>query len=312
MATPPIYASGSLFAPVTTPFSASTGDLDLDAFERNLNAHLAAGINGIVVAGSTGEAALLDEDERSRLAQRARRTVAPGVPLVIGVGGESTRITLRRARAAGERGADIVIVVAPHYYGPNMTEAALRGHYLRVADDSPVPVLLYNIPKYAHFTLSAALVGELALHGNVCGIKDSSGELAVIRGYLAFQSSSFSVLTGNAGTFAEALGLGARGGILAAALFMPALATEILAASRAGDADRARTAQARLTPLGTEIVGKMGVAGVKAALDAVGLAGGDVRAPLLGLGTRERDRVRELMALAAEPSTAGSAAQIAK
>jgi 4-hydroxy-2-oxoglutarate aldolase len=282
-----------LFAPVTTPFSARD-TLDLDALAANVRAHLHAGVDGIVVSGSTGEAALLDEPERRRLLELVRPLVDGDRRLIAGTGAESTRLCVQRCRDAAAAGADLALVVAPHYFTPAMTPAALLAHYRRVADESPIPVLLYNIPKYAHFVLPPAVVAELARHGNVAGIKDSSGDLVLLDEYLAVQDDGFSVLTGNASTVLAALRRGARGGVLAVALFAGALVRRLVDAHARGAAD-AEALQARITPLGTEIVGGLGVAGVKAALDAVGLAGGPPRSPLLPLAGRDQARVRELL-----------------
>jgi 4-hydroxy-2-oxoglutarate aldolase len=215
---------------------------------------------------------------------------------------------MQRAAEAAERGADAVLVVAPHYYGSAMTTTALREHYSRVADASPVPVMLYNIPRYMHFALDAALVAELAAHENIVGIKDSSGDEALLDGYLAAQSASFSVLTGSGAGLYAALGRGARGGILAVALFALDETTGgnsaalLYQAWRAGRREAAARYQERLTPLSREIVAGMGVPGVKAALDEVGLAGGPPRLPLLPLDARERERLTGLLQSAATPA----------
>jgi 4-hydroxy-2-oxoglutarate aldolase len=291
---------GGLLGPVTTPFD-DAGELERDAFERNIRAHLAAGLDGIVVGGSTGEAVLLEEEERSRLVEWARAVIPADRLLVAGIGGESTRATARRAKEAATRGADFVLAVAPHYYAESMSREALDAHFRRLADDSPVPVLLYNIPKYMHYALEPELVASLAAHGNVRGIKDSSGDLALLGRYLEAQSDEFIVLTGSATTFAAALVQGANGGILAASLFAPALCRRVLDASLRYAREEATTEQRRLAPLGSEIVGRLGVAGVKAALDAVGLTGGPVRRPLLDLAAGERRRVTELLGAAGVP-----------
>src|SRR5438105_1522049 len=265
------------------------------AFTENIRAHLEAGMSGVVVSGSTGEAALLDEKERASLVEVARYSVPSDRRLIVGTGAESTRLTQRLTRLAAERGADGVLVVAPHYYGAKAV--ALRDHYTSIADASPVPVLLYNIPKYMHFALAPKLVAELAQHENIVGIKDSSGDLELLSGYLQAQSESFTVLTGNGGTFKRALELGVRGGILAVGLFATSLALEVYAAvtnGMSGDAN-AEQAQQRLTPLSGRIVGEMGVPGVKAALDQVGLHGGVLRAPLVELSAAERAQVTELL-----------------
>jgi len=216
--------------------------------------------------------------------------------LLVGTGAESTRTAQRYAELAAERGADAVLVVAPHYYGAKaMTLPALRAHYLAIADRSPVPVLLYNIPKYMHFALPQQLVAELARHENIVGIKDSSGDIELLRGYLEAQSETFTVFTGNGGTFKRALEAGARGGILAVALFAGSLALDIYSSMASGNDAAAEPAQTRLTPLSNRIVGDLGVPGVKAALDQVGLKGGPVRAPLLPVGGNELAQITELL-----------------
>lgn len=284
-----------VIGPMTTTFDATTGDLSLDGLRTNVRGHLASGLSGVLIAGSTGEAPLLDDRERDQLVTWTRDLVPRDRWLMVGVGAESTRQTIARARAAAERGADAVLVVAPHYYGPAMTADALREHYVRVADASPIPVLLYTIPQYMHFALAPDLVAGLATHPNIVGMKDSSGDLSLLAGYLAAQGPAFTVLTGNGSTFATAREMGASGGILAVGLFAARLAVEIDTACAVGDYARAALAQERLRPLSSEIVGAHGVAGVKAALDHIGLAGGATRPPLLALRAADRQRVASLL-----------------
>ncbi|MDB4906491.1 MAG: dihydrodipicolinate synthetase [Gemmatimonadetes bacterium] len=284
-----------VLAPVVTPFG-TDGELDLDAFRRNVRMHIGTGVSGIVVAGSTGEAALLDEAERGAMIEAARELVTGHRVLLAGTGAESTRTCLRLTRAAAERGADAALVVAPHYFTASMTAEALFGHYRRVADGSPIPVVLYNIPKYMHFQLAPTLVSELAMHQNVIGIKDSSGDRELLAVYLNNQNERFAVLTGSGALFQTALQHGAKGAILAVSLFAPALAMEVWGMMQSGDIAAAERAQALLSPLSNRIVGDLGVAGVKAAMDLVGLAGGDPRSPLLPLTPRSRKSIRQLFA----------------
>jgi 4-hydroxy-2-oxoglutarate aldolase len=286
-----------IYAPVVTTFSPQTGEIDFAGFRSNIRAHLAAGVQGIVVTGSTGEAALLSGAERNALIDLARAAVPRDRSLIVGTGAESTRTCIRVTRDAAARGADAVLVVAPHYYGASMTERALSQHYHRVADEAPVPVVLYNIPKYMHFALPATLVAELARHKNVIGIKDSSGNRELFASYMPAQSDSFAVLTGNAPMFLDALEMGSRGGILAAALFAPALSLDVYDSFRRGERESARASQARMTPLGAKIIGELGIAGVKAAMDTVGggLVGGPVRPPLLPLEASQLTTVTELL-----------------
>ncbi|MDB4893080.1 MAG: dihydrodipicolinate synthetase [Gemmatimonadetes bacterium] len=295
-----MIALNGILAPLVTPFQES-GDLDLEGFGRNIRAHLAAGCIGVVVTGSTGEAALLDDAERNALIEQARKEVGSDRMLIVGTGSESTRTTIARTRAAAERGADAVLVVAPHYYSDAMSPEALREHYEQVADESPVPVLLYTIPKYMHFSLSPELVAELAQHENIIGMKDSSGDAALFARYLESQSESFRVLTGSGVLFCEAMIMGAHGGILAVSLFAPARSFDVWNAHQQGNHSAALSAQAPLTPLAQRIVGQMGVAGVKAALDRVGLVGGPPRSPLRPLGAPAKALLEELLR-AAEPA----------
>ncbi len=293
-----------VFGPVVTTFDATSGDLDLAGFEANLRAHLAVGLHGVVVAGSTGEAVLLDETERERLVERARAVTPRDRLLIVGAGAEATRTVVRRARHAASAGADAVLVVSPHYYSAAMTVDALLGHFRRVADESPIPVLLYNIPKYVGFALSPEIVTTLAAHPNIVGIKDSSGDRELVAGYVGAQGDGFSVLTGSGTMYQASLAAGARGAILAVALFAPELSLAVFDAMARGDAAGALAVQSRLTPPAATIVGSMGVAGVKAALDVVGLRGGPVRPPLTPLGPSEMAKLRALLAggaLAATP-----------
>jgi 4-hydroxy-2-oxoglutarate aldolase len=293
-----------VLAPVITPFDARAGELDRAGFERNLRAHASAGLTGVVVAGSTGEAPLLDEGERAALVAWARDILPADRLVIAGAGAESTRAAVRLAKQAAEHGAEAVLVVAPHYYGEAaMTAAALAAHFRRIADESPVPVVLYNIPKYTHFALPPTVVGELAAHGNVAGLKESSGDGQLLGAYLDAQSERFRILTGHGPSFAAALERGAVGAILAVSTFAPAVALAVYEASLRGDAQAAAAAQARLGPLASHIVGAMGVPGIKAALDHVGLAGGPPRPPLLPLRATERERVAGLLR-AAELSAA--------
>ena len=284
-----------VIAPVVTTFGDRDEAVNLDAFATNLRAYAAAGLSGVVVCGSTGEAALLDEEERRSLVEASRREMPSDMTLIVGTGAESTRQCVQRCRVASDHGAHAVLVVAPHYYSSAMTPPALEAHYLRVADESPLPVLLYNIPKYMHFALEPDLVARLSKHENIVGMKDSAGDLTRLAGYVQSQRDDFTVLTGHGGTFAEALELGVKGGILAISLFAQELTLEIYDRNIGHDLEASREAQRAAKPLAAEIVARMGVAGVKAAMDRVGLSGGRVRMPLTALSPEDEARIDVLL-----------------
>lgn len=291
-------------APAVSTFDPATGDLARDPFQRNLRAHLAHGLDGILVAGSSGEASLLDCAERRQLTAWAREIVPAHQWLLTGTGSESTRLTISRCRDAADAGADAALVIAPHYFLKRMSEAALRAHFTAVADASPIPVLLYNMPAYAHLVLSPELVHTMAQHPNVIGMKDSAGNLPVLARYLEAQSDTFTVLTGNGSTAAAAVQAGARGAILAIALYAGLPVREMLTAALGGREAEAAQLQVQLVPLAAEIAAAYGPAGIKAAMDLVGLDGGAPRAPLLACDVEERAAVAATLRTAGLLATA--------
>ena len=224
-----------------------------------------------------------------------RAELRHGEVLLAGTGSESTRATIARTASAAERGADAVLVVAPHYYGAAVSSDALREHYERVADASPIPVLLYTIPKYMHFAIAPEVVAALAQHQNIIGMKDSSGDATLFARYIELQDDNFRVLTGSGVFFADALRMGANGGILAASLFAPEITLAVWHAHERGDSAARALAQQALTPLAATIVGAMGVAGVKGALDRVGLNGGPTRPPLPPLDEATMQQLEHLV-----------------
>lgn len=284
-----------LFLPVTTPFDAVTGDVAPISFRENLRKWVEQAIDGIVLFGSTGEGALLDDDEKAKLTGFARDVVPAGLPLVAGTGGESTRAAVRQAMVVAAAGADAVLVHAPPYFGPYVPAAAMLDHFHAVADASPVPVIIYHIPKYTKVVLEAGLVAELVRHPNVVGLKDSSGDVRRFADYTSVCPKECRLFVGNGALFYTALELGAAGGILAAAVFAPVLAGAVRDAFRAGDSARAGQIQEGLTTLHREIVMAHGAVGVKAALELVGYTGGPPRAPLRSLGPKDRRRLARVM-----------------
>ena len=280
--------------PAVSTFDAH-GDLDRASFIANLDAHLAQGMDGVLVAGSSGESALLDDPDRRALLTWARERVPSEKWLLAGIGSESTRQTIARARDAKELGADAALIVSPHYFLKRMTQAALTAHFRAVADASPLPVMLYNIPVYAHVVMSPEFVHEMAQHENVIGMKDSAGNLPVLVEYLGAQSETFRVLTGSGATVVPALTAGVKGAILAIALYAGPLVRRMVDLFAAGSIDDATALQDKLKPLAMDIAGAMGPAGIKAAMTMAGLAGGPPRSPLLAIDGDELATVRARM-----------------
>lgn len=284
-----------LFIPVTTPFDPVTGDIAPVTFRDQLRRWLQQPVDGFVIFGSTGEGALLDEDEMVQLAEYARDVIPSMRPLVAGAGAESTRAVARLCGRFGEAGADAVLVHPPAYFGVSLSPGDLRDHYLAVADASPVPVLVYHMPKFTHVTLDAGLMGELSRHPNIVGIKDSSGDLKRFAEYTDACDNACRLFVGNGALLYAAMELGAVGGILALGDIAAPEYGELLTHYRAGRLPEAGRIQERLAPAHKQIVGAFGARGVKAALDLKGWNGGPPRPPLKALKEKDRETVARVM-----------------
>ena len=297
-ARPAVDLSGT-FLPVTTPFDPVTGDVDVVAFRSNLRGWFRHPVSGVLIAGSTGEAALLDDEERMSLLEAAREVVPRSAIVIAGTGLESTRHTVRLTRRAAEAGADAVLVSPPAYYKGAMSPAVLARHYKAVADDSPVPVVVYQVPlRMSTLDLPTGLIEELSRHPNITGIKDSRGKLELVGELVAHSADDFQVLVGSGALLYAALETGASGGIVAVGLLAAAEAAGIAVAFREGRTADAGRLQERIAPVHQRIVAGMGVPGIKTGLDALGMHGGLPRPPLEPATDAQVDEVRAILGAA--------------
>ncbi|MGE5334207.1 MAG: dihydrodipicolinate synthase family protein [Nitrososphaerota archaeon] len=285
-----------IYPPVPTFFD-EREDLDLATLHEHLTRLKAAGIQNIVALGSNGEAMHLAPDERQQVIATVRETMGAEAQVLAGVGDNSTRGTLALCHLAAEAGADVALVLPPHHYRPRMDSFALRAHYLAVANGSPLPVMIYNMPaNAAGIDLDAETVIALSAHPNIIGLKDSSGNVTKMAQVVADAREGFVVLAGSAGFLLPALVIGARGGIAALANFAPRECLRLIELWQEGNLEEARMLQARLIPINTAVTSGYGVAGLKAALEFVAHYGGAPRRPLPPLNEGERVRLRGLLA----------------
>jgi 4-hydroxy-2-oxoglutarate aldolase len=285
-----------ILPPLVTPFR-EDGGVDVPAFESNLESYASSDLGGYLVLGSNGEAASLEEEEKLSLVRAARRLGGSRL-LLVGTGLEATRSTIAFTRRVADLGADAALVLTPHYYKAQVTHEALRRHFESVADASPIPVLLYSVPSFTGLPFPPALAASVAGHPNIAGMKESSGDLGLMGRILSSVPPSFAVACGSAPVVYPALCLGAVAGILAVACCAPGATTALYRAFQAGDHARARLLQAALTPLAVAVTTTWGVAGLKAAMDAAGLRGGFVRAPLLPVPVTAREQLAAILAQA--------------
>jgi 4-hydroxy-2-oxoglutarate aldolase len=284
-----------IYAPIATPFEG--GKIAYDKLEKNLKFWLESDLTGIVVMGSNGEFVLLSAEEKEELMRFVCGTVKGKKPVIAGTGAESTAETIRLNRKAAEAGAQAVLIVTPNYYKGEMTDPVLARYYRDVADASALPVILYNMPRNAGINISAKLAVELSKHPNIIGIKDSGGNIVQIADMIRNAAEGFSVFAGSASYLYTTLALGGAGGTLALANIFPNECARLQSLFEAGRLKETRDLQMTLIDSNNAVTARWGIPGLKAALDMIGLFGGDPRPPLMPLGEAGREELRKILAL---------------
>src|SRR5690348_11068808 len=284
-----------IFAALTTPYAAD-GSVSITELKRNIQRYNATGLAGYAVLGSTGESVLLSRSEAESILIAARETASADKQLLAGTGAESTAETIERTKRAAELGYHIALVKTPYYYKPVYKPEVYIAHFRRVADSSPIPILLYSVPQFTGVALEAPEVGILAQHDNIIGIKESSGNVQRAAEILEASPTSFKLLVGSASMMFPSTVLGAVGAILALGSALPEDCVELFDAIRTGDLARARDLQLPIQNASKLIVSQCGIPGVKYAMDQAGYRGGEPRLPLLPLHDGQKQAIRDLMA----------------
>jgi len=272
---------------MVTPFD-ETGSIRYDSFDRNIEKYLEAGIEGYLVLGSNGESVYLEHSEKLKLIEAARRQTPSAMTLLAGTGVESTQATIRLTKEAADRGVDAVLIKNPFYFKSQMTFDVYMAHYTAVADASPVPLVIYNVPVFTGVSLQSKLIIELSRHPNIRGLKDSSGDVKLIQ-EVVWNTRDFPVLAGNAPTLFPAMTAGARGGIVALACAAPKAALALYHAFTAGDYKRTGVIQRIIAPAAASVTEKYGIGGLKAAMEIERFESGLPRRPLLPIKPNDRD-----------------------
>ncbi|MGC2464980.1 MAG: dihydrodipicolinate synthase family protein [Candidatus Acidiferrum sp.] len=284
-----------VFPALTTPY-ATDGSVSAENLKHNTRKYNATGLAGYVAIGSTGESVLLSRKEIDIVLVAVKESAAPGKLLIAGTGAESTAETIDRTKRAAELGYQVALVKTPYYYKPMYKPEVLIAHYRRVADASPIPVMLYSVPQFTGIALEAPEVSVLAQHPNIIGIKESSGNVQRAAEMLAAVSPTFKLLVGSASMMFPSQVLGACGAILALASALPEQCVALFDAVRSGDFEKARELQSAILPASKLIVAQCGIPGVKYAMDQAGYRGGEPRLPLQPLHEDEKLAIRTLMA----------------
>lgn len=283
-----------IMPPVATPFDAR-GEVDYAALTSNIARYNEMGLAGYAPLGSNGEAVHLNADERRRVLETVKRAATSEHTIIAGVNELSTSAAIQATRAAADCGADAVLVITPYYYKASMSQEALARHFNEVADHSPLPVLIYNVPQNTGIVIESATISALAEHDNVIGLKDSAGNMGAISETLRLVPANFAVMVGNGGILYPSLMMGAAGAVLGVACAAPRACVELYEAAKAGDHQQARELQNRIAPLSHIVTAGLGVPGLKAAMEMLGFAGGAPRAPLAPVSAADRERIKAVI-----------------
>jgi 4-hydroxy-2-oxoglutarate aldolase len=283
-----------IFTPIVTSFDES-GKVAHDKLEFNLGKWNQTGLSGYIVLGSNGEWVYLNEREKVDVLKTARQAIPKEKLMIAGTACESTVNTVALTEKAAEIGADAAIIINPSYYKSQMTAPVLVNHYRVIADASPIPIMIYNLPPATGIDLSADLLVELSQHPNIIGVKDTSGNMPKMGETIRRADPSFQVLAGSANFFYPSLAIGVKGGILALANIAPDESVEMFRLFNAGEIEKGRDLHLRLLPVNLAITSRFGISGLKAALDMVGFYGGLPRLPLLPLDDERRQELQNIL-----------------
>jgi len=279
---------------VPTPFDAE-GNLATDKLKENFNYWNQFDLKGYLMLGSNGEMVMLTHRERLEILEAAR-TVIPGDKIMLaGTGCQSTRETIELTKEAARIGADAALVLNPFYYKKLMTRRVLEGHFFSVADASPIPVVIYNMPLNTGIDLNPEIIISLSGHQNIIGLKDSGGNLVKKGTVMDLAESTFQVLAGSTGFLLPALSAGAVGGILALANIAPQQCINLYMAFCSGAKERSGDLQSKIIKLNTAVTRQWGVPALKEAMDFIGLYGGPPRKPLRPLSVEAREQLYALL-----------------
>ena len=280
---------------LATPFAAS-GAVDSHAWQRLLEQQLDGGTQALVVAGSTGEAAALDDGEYVALLRVAAEHAGGRAPVVAGAGLSNTAKTIRQCALARDAGAGVALVVTPPYVRP--TQEGLRRHYLEVAEHGGLPVVLYNVPGRTGCDLLPETVAQLLAHPGIVGIKEARAEPERMSALLALRTPGFAVFSGDDPTACRALLAGADGVISVASNAVPGAFRRLVDVARTAAAADAAALDAELQPLYALLGAEPNPIPVKALLAALGLCEDVLRLPLLPLSSSHRPALAQSARLA--------------
>lgn len=283
--------TGSLVA-IVTPMTAD-GEVDFAAFARLIDFHAAAGTDGLVVAGTTGESATLTKSEHIAVIATAVEHGAGRLPIIAGTGSNSTAQTVDLSVEVDKLAVDGFLVVTPYYNKP--TQEGLVAHFTQVADSVSKPLMLYNVPGRTAVDMLPETVGRLAKHPNIFGIKEATGDVSRVASLRERCGPAFALYSGDDASAREFMLAGGQGVVSVTANLAPAAMAAMCRAAVAGDAEQAAGLDAGLAALHADLFVEANPIPVKWALQRMGMIDAGIRLPLLPLSAGAQPAVEAAM-----------------
>ncbi len=277
--------------PLVTPFD-EKGDIDESKLAELVGWVEERGVDFIVPCGSNSEAELMTAEERARVVEIVVESAS--VPILAGTGHPGLRESTIQTELAASAGADAALIVTPFYFSHSQEDMAI--YYKKLAEWVSIPVYLYSVPKFTHVSLEPDTIAELSDDENIKGMKDSSGNSDLFQQEVEVtKEKDFDMLVGAGGIYAQALEMGATGGVLALANIAPEKCSEIYQLYKKGDNENAKILNDELVELNRGVTGTYGISGLKAAMEMRGAPAGFSRSPHRGVGGDEKEGLQNLL-----------------
>ena len=282
---------GSIVA-LITPMD-EQGEVDYDGLERLITFHLSEKTDALLVLGTTGESSTLSSEEEEEILRFTVEKVNGKVPVIAGAGTNATKKTIERVNRFAELGADQVLVITPYYN--KTSDDGLLAHFTAIADRSPVPIILYNVPSRTGMTIPIQVLERLAKHPKIIGIKEASGDISYVMAVARLLNETFVLYSGNDDMILPVLSVGGSGVISVWANIKPKQVHDLVSAFNNGNIEKAQAIQLEALPLIHALFSETNPITVKAAMEILGLPAGPLRLPLVSFAEEKKEQLARLL-----------------
>ena len=282
---------GSIVA-LITPMD-EQGEVDYDGLERLITFHLSEKTDALLVLGTTGESSTLSSEEEEEILRFTVEKVNGKVPVIAGAGTNATKKTIERVNRFAELGADQVLVITPYYN--KTSDDGLLAHFTAIADRSPVPIILYNVPSRTGMTIPIQVLERLAKHPKIIGIKEASGDISYVMAVARLLNETFVLYSGNDDMILPVLSVGGSGVISVWANIKPKQVHDLVSAFNNGNIEKAQAIKLEALPLIHALFSETNPIPVKAAMEILGLPAGPLRLPLVSLAEEKKEQLARLL-----------------